>query len=80
MTLEEQIKENQKKIGELADSIELWFRTKHSQSNSVRAEMLNLQDRMMHRLQELEIEGQAVKIANMEKVVALLRDGAAPVT
>jgi DNA-directed RNA polymerase sigma subunit (sigma70/sigma32) len=77
MNLEQQIKDNQDKIRQLAASFEIWLNTKHAKSPAVRAEMQNLQEHMMHRLQELEIEGQGVKIASMEKGVALLRDGVA---
>lgn len=71
----EQIKQNQLRIIELTGQMSLWLGTPNAQKSVVRARIMELQDRTIHRLQELEIEGQRAKIENMEKVVALLKTG-----
>jgi hypothetical protein len=80
MTLATQIQKNQVTIGKLTSSMMLWLGTPHAQNPAIRARILDLQDATLHRLQELEIEGQNAKIASMEKVVALLKDGTEPTT
>ena len=55
--------------------MKLWLNTPHAQNRNVRAQISLLQDHTLYRLKELEIAGQREKIAGMEQVVALLKDG-----
>lgn len=70
-----EIKENQKVIRQLTTSIGLWLNTPHAQKQEIKAQVLNLQDRTMFALEELELQGQRIKIENMEKVISLLKTG-----
>ncbi len=75
MNLKETIQANQKRIKDLTVSIGLWSNTPHAQKKEVRAKIQEAEDRMLFRLQELEVQGQEVKIENMEAVLRLLKDG-----
>lgn len=75
MTIEEQIQQNQTTIKNLAESIKLLLNTPNAQIPEIRATVNRLHDNTIKRLRALEIEGQRVKIENMEKAAAILRDG-----
>jgi hypothetical protein len=73
MNAEQAIKANQETIKNLTKSIELWISTPAAQDPKVRAKVTELQDRMLHRLQQLELQGQAAKVECMTTVLALLK-------
>lgn len=73
--LSERMKTNQRRIIELTRSMALWMETPNAKKPEVKTKILELQDRTLFRLQKLEIEGQEAKIANMEKVISLLKEG-----
>lgn len=69
---------NQRKIKDLTDSMALWLGTPAANDPKVRAKVQELHDRTMFRLQELELQGQAVKIENMQTVIGLLKGDIKP--
>lgn len=75
MTLDEQLRENQKRIVALTQDMSLWMGTPNAQKKEVRAKIINIQDRTLFRLRELEVKGQHAKIASMSEVINLLKEG-----
>lgn len=78
MNTAQALKKNQHLIVDLSRSMSLWLGTPHAQKKEVRARIMELQDRALHRLQEIEIMGQAVKIESLRKVLGLLKEGVEP--
>ena len=69
----EEIRVKQKQIGDLIESIQLWIGTPNAQRGDVKAKVGELQDRLLFRLHELEMQGMDEKIATMTKQLAILK-------
>ena len=71
MNLTEAIIENQKKISDLGAALSVY--NSALLSPKVRAKSKELHERLLYKLQQLEIEGQKAKIETMEQVRQLYR-------
>lgn len=69
------LEENQKRIVALYASIALLMNTPNAKLPVVQAKVRELEDRLMFRLRELEVQGQDVKIEIMQEVANTIRNG-----
>lgn len=70
--MDREILENQKTIKALATRMELLFGTPRALKPEAKARMMELQDRTLFYLKELELQGQRFKIHNMQQIIGML--------
>lgn len=69
----DEIREKQKAIGDLAESIKLWSATPNAQKPEVQAKVDELQERLLFKLHKLEIQGMDAKVETMTEVLKALK-------
>ena len=72
MTFQEQIRENQKTIRDIAASIALWSQSTNA-TEDIKAKVKEEYERLQFKLEELEVQAQHAKIDTMHKVLALYK-------